>query len=225
MRNHAFRRVGVGLALAGVGAAATYITAVRPWHLRWGATDEEMDQPLPGDELAPHPKLRATHAITINAPAAEVWPWLVQMGQDRGGFYSYTWLENLVGCHMRNADEVVPEWQELKVGDSVWLHPKAPPTKVAAIEPGHAIVLKGWGAFVLKSIDEKTTRLIIRSQGDYEPDLKNPILNFLLWRIVFEPAHFIMERKMLLGIKERAEKLARERALEKMRARPDYSGW
>jgi hypothetical protein len=147
------------------------------------------------------------------------------MGQDRGGFYSYTWLENLAGCHMRNADEVVPEWQELKVGDSVWLHPKAPPTKVAAIEPGRAIVLKGWGAFVLKPIDEKTTRLIIRSQGDYDPDLKNAALNFLLWRVVFEPAHFIMERKMLMGIKERAEKLTSERALEEMSARPDYSGW
>ena len=215
MRNHDFRKIGIGLALAGAGAVATYVWAIRPWHLRWGATDEEMDQPLPGDEFAPHPKLRATHAITINAPAADIWPWLLQMGQDRGGFYSYTWLENLAGCHMHNADEVVPEWQELKVGDSVWLHPKAPPTKVAAIEPGRAIVLKGWGAFVLKSIDEKTTRLIIRSQGDYEPDLKNPVLNFLLWRIVFEPAHFIMERKMLLGIKERAEKLARERAEEK----------
>jgi hypothetical protein len=212
MRNHDLRKVGVGLALAGAGAAATYVWAIRPWHLRWGATDEEIEQPLPGDELAPHPKLRATHAITINAPAADVWPWLVQMGQDRGGFYSYTWLENLVGCDMHNADEVVSEWQELKVGDNVWLHPKAPPTKVAAIEPGHAIVLKGWGAFVLKSIDEKTTRLIIRSQGDYEPDLKNPVLNFLLWRVVFEPAHFVMERKMLLGIKERAEKLTRQQA-------------
>lgn len=212
MRNHDLRKVGVGLALAGAGAAATYVWAIRPWHLRWGATDEEIEQPLPGDELAPHPKLRATHAITINAPAADVWPWLVQMGQDRGGFYSYTWLENLVGCDMHNADEVVSEWQELKVGDNVWLHPKAPPTKVAAIEPGHAIVLKGWGAFVLKSIDEKTTRLIIRSQGDYEPDLKNPVLNFLLWRVVFEPAHFVMERKMLLGIKERAEKFTRQQA-------------
>lgn len=212
MRNHDLRKVGVGLALAGAGAAATYVWAIRPWHLRWGATDEEIEQPLPGDELSPHPKLRATHAITINAPAADVWPWLVQMGQDRGGFYSYTWLENLVGCDMHNADEVVSEWQELKVGDNVWLHPKAPPTKVAAIEPGHAIVLKGWGAFVLKSIDEKTTRLIIRSQGDYEPDLKNPVLNFLLWRVVFEPAHFVMERKMLLGIKERAEKLTRQQA-------------
>jgi hypothetical protein len=126
---------------------------------------------------------------------------------------------------MHNADEIVPEWQELNVGDKVWLHPKAPPVEVAAIEPRRAIVLKGWGAFVLQPIDEKRTRLIIRSQGDYNPDLKNPILNFLLWRVVFEPAHFIMERKMLLGIKERAQKLARVHAEEKLRELPDYSGW
>ena len=196
------------VSLTAGGVAALYAFVIRPWHLRWGATDEEVQGHLIGDELEASPKLRATHAITVNAPAADVWPWLLQMGQTRGGFYSYAWLENIVGCHMHNADKVVPEWQELNVGDKVWLHPKAPPVEVAAIEPGRAIVLKGWGAFVLQPIDEKTTRLIIRSQGDYNPDLKNPILNFFLWRVVFEPAHFIMERKMLLGIKARAEKLA-----------------
>lgn len=225
MQNQDLRKVGAGLAIAGAGALAAYVWGVRPWHLRWGATDEEVQEPLIGDELAPSPKLKATHAITINARAADVWPWLLQMGQTRGGFYSYTWLENLVGCHMDNADEIVPEWQELNVGDKVWLHPKAPPVEVAAIEPGSAIVLKGWGAFVLQPIDEKRTRLIIRSQGDYNPDLKNPILNFLLWRVVFEPAHFIMERKMLLGIKARAEKLARAHAEEKLTEIPEYSGW
>lgn len=207
--------IGSAVAAAGAGAAAAYVCGIRPWHLRWGATDDELEQSLIGDELAPNPKLRATHAITINAPAADVWPWLVQMGQNRGGFYSYTWLENLAGCHMRNADEIVPEWQSLKVGDKVWLHPKAPLVEVAAIEPGRAIVLKPWGAFVLRPIDEKTTRLIIRSQGDYEPDLNNAALNFLLWRVIYEPAHFIMERKMLLGIKARAEKLASENGKQK----------
>lgn len=223
MRNHDFRKVSAGLAVAGAGAVVAYVWGIRPWHLRWGATEEELCQTLPGDELAQTPRLKATHAITIDAPADDVWPWLVQMGQTRGGFYSYTWLENLVGCHMRNADRIVPEWQELKVGDSVWLHPKAPPAQVAAIDPGRAIVLKGWGAFVLQPIDDKTTRLIIRSQGDYEPNLGNAVLNFLLWRVVFEPAHFIMERKMLLGIKARAEKLAREHAEEKLRAIPELT--
>ena len=85
-------------------------------------------------------------------------------------------------------------------------------------------MLKGWGAFVLQPIDEKRTRLIIRSQSDYEPNLGNAVLNFLLWRVVFEPSHFIMERKMLLGIKARAEKLARKHADEKSRALMDHSG-
>ena len=190
--------------------ALVYWFWIRPWHLRWGATDEELRELLPGDELAPpHPELDATHAITIHAPATDVWPWLVQLGQNRGGFYSYTWLENLVGCHMRNANWIKPEWQSLKVGDSVWLHPKAPPLKVLAIEPGRAIVLEKIWALILRPIDERTTRLIVRGRGDYSPKLKNAFLNFLVWRVIFEPAHFIMERKMMLGIKRRAEGYSR----------------
>jgi hypothetical protein len=192
-------------AIGGVAALSAYTFLVRPWHLRWGATDEEVNMPLPGDEFVEEPKLNATHAITINAPAADVWPWLVQLGQRRGGFYSYTWLENLVGCEMHNANRIVPEWQDLKVGDEVWLHPKAPPLRVLAIEPGRAIVLEKCWSFILHPIDENTTRLIIRGRGEFNPDLKNGLLNFLLWRGIFEPAHFIMERKMLLGIKQRAE--------------------
>ena len=193
------------LALGAVGALAAYAFLVRPWHLRWGATDEEVNMPLPGDEFVENPKLNATHAITIHASAADVWPWLIQMGQNRGGFYSYAWLENLVGCDMRNADRIVPEWQDLRIGDQVWLHPKAPPLRVLAIEPERAIVLEKCWTFVLRPIDENTTRLIIRGRGEFNPDLKNGVLNFFLWRGVFEPAHFIMERKMLLGLKERAE--------------------
>src|SRR4051812_23088582 len=83
-------------AAAGVAAAAVYALLVRPWHLRWGATDEEAGEPLPGDDLRSDANVVATHAITIDAPAADVWPWLVQIGRGRGGFYSYTWLENLV---------------------------------------------------------------------------------------------------------------------------------
>ena len=192
-------------AISGLAAMSAYAFLIRPWHLRWGATDEEVNMPLPGDEFVGDPKLNATHAITINAPAADVWPWLVQLGQRRGGFYSYSWLENLVGCDMHNADRIVPEWQELKVGDEVWLHPKAPPLRVLAIEPGRAIVLEKCWSFVLHPIDENRTRLIIRGRGEFNPDFKNGLLNFLLWRGIFEPAHFIMERKMLLGIKQRAE--------------------
>lgn len=191
--------------VAGGTALAAYMFAIRPWHLRWGATDEEVEATLPGDEFVPEPKVNATHAITINAPVSDVWPWLVQVGQTRGGFYSYAWLENMVGCHMRNADRIHPEWQELKVGDEVWLHPKAPPLHVLRIEPGRAIVLEKCWTFILQPVDERTTRLIIRGRGDYIPDFKNALLNFIYWRVIFEPAHFIMERKMMFGIKERAE--------------------
>jgi len=198
----------LGSALGGAAALAAYALLIRPWHLRWGATDEEVKMTLPGDELVEHPQLNATHAITIKAPVQKIWPWLLQIGQNRGGFYSYTWLENLVGCNMQNAERIVPEWQDLKVGDEVWLHPKAPPLRVLAIEPEQAIVLeKSWG-FFLRPVDKNATRLIIRGRGDFNPDLNNSLLNLVLWRGIFEPAHFIMERKMLLGIKRRAEALA-----------------
>jgi hypothetical protein len=212
----------IGAALAGAAGLAGYTFLMRPWHLKWGATDEECREPLPGDEIMPNPELESTHAITINAPVSDVWPWLVQLGQTRGGFYSYAWLENLVGCDMRNADRIVPEWQSLRVGDVVWLHPKAPPLPVVILEPHRAIVLGGqgeltgddtivvsgtWGIY-LKEVDEKTTRLLTRNRGIRGQGLLGWFVNYA----VFEPAHFIMERKMMLGIKERAEALARERA-------------
>jgi hypothetical protein len=195
----------IAAAFGGVAAVSAYSFLIRPWHLRWGATDDEATMPLPGDELVDDPKLNATHAITINAPPADVWPWLVQIGQNRGGFYSYSWLENLVGCQMPNVDRVVPEWQELRVGDLVWLHPEAPPLRVLAVEPERAIVLEKCWTFFLQPIAEHSTRLIVRGRGNFNPDFMNALLNFLFWRVVFEPAHFIMERKMLLGIKERVE--------------------
>ena len=101
--------------LVGVAIAA-YTIGVRPWHRRWGATREEVARALPGDELVAAPVTSATHAITIRAPAGDVWPWLVQLGQNRGGLYSYQWLENLVGCQMRNTDRIIPELQHLQEG-------------------------------------------------------------------------------------------------------------
>ena len=197
----------LGAGLAGTAALAAYLFVVRPWHLKWGATEMEAKEKLPGDELVTHPKGEATHAITINAPVEEVWKWLVQMGQDKGGFYSYSWLENLVGCHLRNADRVMPEFQHLQVGDGVRLHPKVPPLPVVLCEPNKVLVLGSnlshpgtWG-FFLKKLDENTTRLIVRGHEAWRPSL----LYGLYYRAIFEPAHFIMERKMMLGIKERAE--------------------
>jgi len=200
----------------GAAALAAYALLLRPWHLRWGATSAESDERLPADDLVPHPKNEATHAITIDAPVEDVWPWLVQVGQTRAGFYSYTWLENLMGCHMQNADRIVPEWQSMKKGDPVWLDPKAPPLSVIIFEPYRAIVLgkspdhQGtygvantggtWG-FFLKRVDDKTTRLLARNRWDRKPGL----LNWLGSYVLLEPAHFVMERKMLLSITNRAE--------------------
>lgn len=92
-----------------------YPLLIQPWHVRWGASDAEVMMTLPGDEFLPEPKLLSTRAITINASAAEIWPWLLQLGQGRGGMYSYTWLENLFGANMHNADTILPEFQNLKV--------------------------------------------------------------------------------------------------------------
>ncbi|HEX7974849.1 MAG TPA: hypothetical protein VF498_10600, partial [Anaerolineales bacterium] len=128
----------------GLGAAATaaYILAVRPWHEAWGAGKTELARSLPGDDLVPQPKVNATHAITISAPASAVWPWLVQIGEGRGGFYSYTWIEKMMGANIENSERILPEYQQLKVGDIVPFYQKSGPP-VAAIEPGRYLVIGG----------------------------------------------------------------------------------
>ncbi len=205
-----------GLAVVGgLGAIAAYTYKIRPWHLRWGASREEISQSLPGDEIKPDAKVQTTHAITINAPTAVVWQWLVQIGQGRGGFYSYAWLENLFGLEINNTQEIVPEWQELKVGDFVrsahaeWLGGKYQNLTgwfVVRMEKNHALVLRdeieqGSWAFILKPTGENQTRLIARVRGNKPANLPMKLFNYG----VFEPAHFIMERKMLLTLKQRAE--------------------
>jgi hypothetical protein len=198
----------------GLLAGAAYWLAVRPAMLRWGATDAEAAATLPGDDLVPDPTLMSTRAITIDAPVEAVWPWLVQIGQGRAGFYSYTWLENIFTAQMKNADRVVREWQQLAVGDHVHLHPKVA-LPVLEVEAGRHIVLKDDWSFVLRPIDDHTTRFIVRGRGVYTlPDITNPILRFIYWRLIFEPAHFIMERGMLLGLKKRAERAYRSAAAQ-----------
>jgi hypothetical protein len=186
--------------LVALGAAFPWVYAffIRPWHLRWGATDEEVDRALPGDGLVPEPAIESTRAITVRAPVEEVWPWLAQIGQDRGGFYSYEWLENLAGCQMRNADRIHPEWLHREVGETVLLHP-AVGLKVAAFEPERAVVLESWGAFVVEPTDERSTRVILRSRVPRG-------LGALYYLLTIEIPHFIMERRMLKGVKERAER-------------------
>ena len=193
---------------------ATYHLVVRPWQLRWGATDEEFDGPLPGDDLIETPDLTATRAITIRASADTVWPWIAQLGQGRGGFYSYDFLENLLDCNIRSADRVVPEWQEVSVGEQVKLAPEVSLT-VAVMERGRSLVLRGgipigdaappydftW-AFVLEDQLNNTTRLVVRERYAYTRQ----------WaRLLVEPTEavsFVMSQKMLRGIKNRAEHAA-----------------
>lgn len=179
-----------------------YLFALRPRMHRWGATETEAAKPLPGDEATPHPALRTTHAVTINAPVADVWPWLAQIGQREGGFYSYAWLENLAGCEIKNADRIHPEWQQRAVGDAVYLHP-ALPLKLCIWEPPRTLGLEGWGTWVLEALDATHTRLLARS---------NIPAGAAAWFFAFfiEIPHFIMQRKMLLGIKRRAERMAQQ---------------
>jgi hypothetical protein len=205
-----------GLALAGgVGAAAAYNYKIRPWHLRWGTTGEEQTETLPGDEIKPD---------TIDAPPPIVWKWLIQIGQDRGGFYSYDFLENLFDLKIHNTAEIKPEWQKLKVGDFVrsaheqWLGGKFRDKTgwfVVRIEENRALVLRdeierGSWAFILKPVDEAKTRLIIRARGAKPKNLPMKMFHYGF----FEPAHFIMERKMLLTLKRRAEEFALDRTDE-----------
>ena len=202
-----------GLTVIG-GAAAAYILLARPRLLRWGATDEEIDEPLPGDDLIANADLTATRANTIRASADQVWPWIAQLGQGQGGFYSYDFLENLVGCDIHSADRITPEWQDVGVGDEVKLHPEVA-LEVAALEPGRSLILRGgvpmgntpppydftW-AFVLQDRPDETTRLLVRERYAYTrswaPLLVEPV----------EAVSFVMSQKMLRGIKDRAEHMA-----------------
>ncbi|MBS2965881.1 hypothetical protein KGA66_22725 [Actinocrinis puniceicyclus] len=196
------------------GALAAYWSVGRPWHLRWGATAQECAGPLPGDELIADADLLATRAITIHAPADQVWPWIAQLGQGRGGFYSYDLLENLVGCDIHSAARVVPQWQDVAVGDRVMLAPRVG-LDVALLDRGRSLVLRGavplggtaapydftW-AFVLRGEPGETTRLLVRERYGYTRP----------WAaLLVEPAEgvsFLMSRGMLRGIRRRAQSAA-----------------
>ena len=193
---------------------ATVVTLFHPIYLQWGTTRAERMMTLPGDDLVPGARYRVDHGVTIRAPADSVWPWLVQIGQDRGGFYSYTWLENLVGADIHNADRIHNEWQRLKPGDLVRATPPdylggrlgEPGWRVLDVVPGRAIVLQNWGAFVLHPVDSMTTKFFVRTRGDGKPSLLSVLLGPVNL-FVFEPAHFIMQRGMMLGIRDRAESM------------------
>jgi hypothetical protein len=200
------RKLGWAALVVLIGLAALYTLVARPYHLRWGATDAEVAMVMPGDTLIAPNAIASTRAVTIHAPAATVWAWLVQTGQNRGGdWHSYAWLENLFAADMIEGDTLKPRLQELRVGDRFFMHAAATanPTlavEVMGLEPGRALWLRGGWSFVLLPLDTQTTRLIVRYPMRPE-ELGHPILSFG----VFEPAHFVMESGMLLGIKRRAE--------------------
>jgi len=213
-----------GAALAGSCLALRPL--LRPRYARWGASDIEVMQRLPGDERVPAPLLVQTLAVTVAAPAACIWPWLAQIGQERGGLYSYELLENLARCDMHNAERVERAW-ELQAGDRVRLGPPGypvhavvdlrrngwlllsgadPATGQAAPlpQPGQAQYANFSWVFVLDERPDGTTRLVTRNRLDYAP---RTFGMRMMWEWITDPLGFVMTRRMLLGIKERAERM------------------
>ena len=210
---------GVALALA-AATAIGYRRFGRPWHERWGATDEEFTASLPGDDLIRHPDAQVTRAISISAPADAVWAWLVQIGADRGGFYSYDRLEDLFRLGIHRANEIVPEWQHRSVGDLVygdakgrggWYVMDARPNGDLVLQTGDyktgrpasladgALMEFTW-AFVLREAVDGTTRLLVRERVAFRNEVA---------RVVMAPVgliSFVMTQKMMREIKQRAER-------------------
>lgn len=213
------------LAAAAVMATSVvgYERWVKPWQQQWGATEEERIVRLPGDELVTEPAAQLTRVITIDAPPDRVWPWIVQLGADRGGFYSYDWLENLFGLMIHSADDVVADWQELQVGDVVYAsRDRTAGWHVVDLRPNETLVLKvadvaagrplrrdeqlKWEflwTFALRPTASGATRFLVRERVAF---------GSALTRMVMAPVgvvSFVMTRRMMLGIKTRVEATAR----------------
>jgi hypothetical protein len=188
-----------------VSAAAAYSPPARRWYLHYGATGEEVSRVLPGDDLLPDAEVVSTRAMTIEAAPATVWPWLVQMGSGRAGVYSYDCIENLFGLDMHSASDILPSLQHLAVGDVLPLGPNGPGMRVEILDPGRTLAFRSTdGAWVwIFHLETRWlgTRLISRNRiaaaGSWP--------RRLVGRVVMEPGSLVMERKMLRGIKERAE--------------------
>ena len=192
-----------------------YWFPIRRWMSRWGATSSDLTRVMAGDGLLPNPTYSGTTATIVNAPPEDIWPWLVQIGYQRGGLYSYDWLDRLFGYLDRpSATRILPEFQNLAVGDQIPLG-RGPSWPVAVVEPNRALVLdmRNMGAFDwvwqfgVYVVDEKRTRLVSRSR------VRTQSVWARLVTYAIEPAGFLMTRRMLLGVKQRAEALGAARAV------------
>ena len=205
-------------AVVAAAAVVAYRKVVGPWHESWGATDGEVNMNLPGDELVAEPATQTTRGITIEAPRQDVWPWVIQLGADRGGFYTYDWLENLFGLGIHSADEVVPDWQQRAIGDLVYANATGSGGwYIMDVRPNEALVLKvanidasrpvrrdellKWEflwTFAVKDEGEGTTRLLVRERVGFG----SKVTRVLMAPVGF--VSFVMTQKMMRGIKARA---------------------
>ncbi|MCP2293301.1 SRPBCC family protein [Nocardia amikacinitolerans] len=197
------------MAVGAVAAGVTYRVWWRTGCLNWGASAEEVARTMPGDELLTHPDLVATRAVSIAAEPDQIWPWLVQLGSGRGGAYTYDWIENLFGLKMHSANTILPEFQTLAVGDSFPLGARGPRMCARVVDPARALVFASdrgdwvWAFGLYPSAEG--TRLVSRNRI-IAPGTSRAAK--VAYSVVMGPASWVMERKMLLGIKRRAEQRA-----------------
>ncbi|MBW0271802.1 hypothetical protein ATM97_14450 [Nocardia sp. MH4] len=212
MKNTTAFAVGAAIYAAGLGLG--YSVLLRKRFATWGATRDEAQRTIPGDELLPHPDIRTTRAITVAAEPAAIWPWLVQIGPGRGGAYTYDWIENLFGLDMHSADEILPRFQHPALGDVIALGARGPRLRIRVLEPDRSLVFASEdGAWVWSFAlypEPAGTRLISRNLISLT---EASLGTRLFTRLVAEPGSLVMERKMLSGIRTRAESLARSSAI------------
>jgi hypothetical protein len=207
--------------------AASYPVLFRRRCLTWGATPAEVARVLPGDELLASVDVVSTRAVTIDAPPDAIWPWLLQMGSGRGGAYTYDWIENLFGLGMHSATEILPQLQDVKAGDELRLGPNRPKMRVEILDPERVFTVRfedgRWVWIFALFPEQEATRLVSRNRIA-TPDASLPTRLFN--QLFMEPGSLVMERRMLLGIKQRAERLAREHVAAEMPAEVmRTSGW
>jgi len=214
MAKSRLKSLAIGVGVAGSVALPAYYLLVRRWHARWGATDEEVERAMPGDDLVEGARDVTTRAVTIQATPADIWPWLVQMGYQRGGLYSNDWIDKVMGVLDEPSSwEIMPEFQHLEAGDVIPIGGSGPDWPVKSIEPYRSLVLDirdpgvdiSW-SFGLYKLDQEHTRFVLRIRIRVAPLMQ--VISFLP---ILDFGAFLMVRWMLLGIKARAEALAAQR--------------